>query len=223
MATTAGDVTRRRGRPIAFDRLATLDALMALFWREGYDGATQEAMLAATGLSSSSLYRTFGTKSATFAAVLERYLELADGMLGPLERGRDGTAELRSFLDRVGDQLDGPMGRAGCLVLSTLCDPVNRSAEIDTLTRRHVERMRAAVRAAVERAAAAGDPLPIGSSATADVLLAGVLGVLARARGNPAAALELLDGLRALLPDADPPMPGRAHPEPTDTGSIAFS
>ncbi|WP_300009560.1 TetR/AcrR family transcriptional regulator [Pseudonocardia sp.] len=200
MATTAGDVPRRRGRPVGFERLPALDALVELFWREGYDGATQEAMLASTGLSSSSLYRTFGTKDATFAAVLERYLELADGMLGPLERGGDGTAELQAFLDRVRDQLGGPMGAAGCLVLGTLCDPVNRSVEIDALTRRHVERMLAALRTAVERAAAAGDSLPIGSPATADVLLAGVLGVLTRARGNPAAALALLDGLRALVP-----------------------
>ncbi len=60
------------GRPPEFDRLEALDALVDLFWRRGYDGATQEAMRAASGLSSSSLFRSFGTKAETFDAVLRR-------------------------------------------------------------------------------------------------------------------------------------------------------
>ncbi|MGI8814922.1 MAG: hypothetical protein ACR2G2_06455 [Pseudonocardia sp.] len=79
------------------------------------------------------------------------------------------------MLDRVRAQLTGATGSAGCLALGTMCDPVNRRAETDALTSRHVDRMRAAIRTAVDRAAAAG---------------------------NPAAAVELLDGLRSLLPPA---------------------
>lgn len=89
------------------DRDTALDALLALFWREGYDGATQEALLAATGLSSSSLYRSFGTKSEIFAAALRRYLALSDDVLAPIETGTAGAADLHTFLDRVHGQIGG--------------------------------------------------------------------------------------------------------------------
>lgn len=191
---------RRPGRPAGFDRTQALDALLTLFWRDGYDGATQEAMLAATGLSSSSLYRTFGTKPATFAAALERYLELSDRLLAPLERGTGGVADLGAFLDRLADQIGGPMGAAGCLAVATMTEPVNRNPAVAALTGRHLERMGAALRAAVRRGAAAGDTFPIDPDPFADVLLAAVLGVLTRARGDTAAAADLIDAVRALLP-----------------------
>lgn len=91
----------------AADLTVALDALLALFWRQGYNGATQEAMLAATGLSSSSLYRAFGTKPEIFAAALQRYLDLADDVLGPLEAGSQGRADLEVVPRPGGRSLPG--------------------------------------------------------------------------------------------------------------------
>lgn len=164
---------RRPGRPAGFDRAEALDALLMLFWQRGYEGATQEAMLAATGLSSSSLYRTFGTKARTYEAVLQRYLEVSDGMLGPLEQGTG----LPAFLDRLEGHLGGDNGSAGCLVVAAIQDPVNQDARVATLTSRHLDRMRRAI----------GD----------DAIYAAVLGILAIARtGDRATTLALIDAVR---------------------------
>ncbi|WP_083667454.1 TetR/AcrR family transcriptional regulator [Mycobacterium sp. SP-6446] len=196
---------RRPGRPPQFDRQCALDALLMLFWRKGYDAATQEEMLAATGLSSSTLYRSFGTKADIMHTVLQNYVDSACAMLIPLERGRAGAADVHAFLDEVEELIRGPMGTAGCLAVETMRDPINRDPRIKSLTDGHLRRMRRGLRGALRRAEAAGElaqATPSTPARLADALQAGVLGALARARsGDAEHALALLRGVRALLPD----------------------
>lgn len=194
--------TRRApGRPAGFDRSDALDALLGLFWLRGYNGATQEAMRASTGLSSSSLFRTFGTKVETFDAVLHRYLELSDGMLGPLERGMAGAADLHALLDRLDHQLSSAHGTAGCLVVAIVQDPVNQDPRVAALTDRHLARMRDSIGAAVLRAHECGEQLPATPEQFAHVVYAAMLGMLVSARsGDVATTRSMIDGMRALLP-----------------------
>jgi len=70
MSSTPVVGARRPGRPAQFDRDNALSELLWLLWSKGYDAATQEEMLAATGLSSSTLYRSFGTKANILEAAL---------------------------------------------------------------------------------------------------------------------------------------------------------
>src|SRR5246127_4116264 len=133
---------RRPGRPAQFDRDNALAALLWLLWSKGYDAATQEEMLAATGLSSSTLYRSFGTKADILEAALARYLAWADEMFAPLEHGRRGVADVHAFLDHLRAQLDGPMSDAGCLVCNTMQNPINVDPRIRTLTDRYMRRLR---------------------------------------------------------------------------------
>jgi AcrR family transcriptional regulator len=197
MSTTVGN--RRPGRPAQFDRQHALDDLVSLFWRRGYEAATQEEMLAATGLSSSSLYRSFGTKGDILEAVLQRYVATADAMFPELEHGHAGIADVQTFLDRVATLIDGPMGTCGCLVVETMRNPINEDPRIKNLTDRHLMRMRDGLASALQRAAEAGEmPSPV-SDTFVDALQAGVIGVLARARtGDTQHALKLLRGVRAL-------------------------
>lgn len=154
-----------------------------------------------TGLSSSSLFRTFGTKAATFDAVLRRYLELSDGMLGPLERGTAGTADLHALLDRLDGQIGSANGTAGCLVVAIVQDPVNQDPRVAALTGRHLARMRGAIMAAVVRSDEAGENLPTGPDEFAHVLYAAMLGTLVSARtGDRDTTKVLIAGVRTLLP-----------------------
>ena len=176
-----------------------------LFWRKGYDAATQEEMLVATGLSSSTLYRSFGTKADILHTVLQNYVDSASAMFFPLERGRAGTADVHAFLDQVEELIRGPMGTAGCLAVETMRDPINRDPRIKSVTDGHLRRMRHGLHAALQRAVAEGELAQAAQSTSArlaDALQAGVLGALARARsGDAEHARELLRGVRALLPE----------------------
>jgi TetR/AcrR family transcriptional regulator, transcriptional repressor for nem operon len=196
---------RRPGRPAQFDRDSALSALLGLLWSKGYDAATQEEMLAATGLSSSTLYRSFGTKSDILEAALARYLAWADEMLAPLEHGRRGVADVNAFFDHIRALLDGPLSNAGCLVWNTMQNAVNADPRIKTLTERHTHRLRQGLTAALQRAVDAGEPLPSAPERLADALRAGVIGVQVRGRaGDIEDAITMLDGLRGLLGHDEP-------------------
>jgi TetR/AcrR family transcriptional regulator, transcriptional repressor for nem operon len=200
MSSTPIAGARRPGRPAQFDRDSALTELLWLLWRRGYDAATQEEMLAATGLSSSTLYRSFGTKANILEAALALYLALADEMFATLEHGRRGVADVNAFLDHIRAQLDSPMSNAGCLVWNTMQNPINSDPRIKTLTERHMQRLRHGLTAALQRAADAGELAPSAPKYLAEALRAGVLGVQARGRaGETADAITLLDGLRGLL------------------------
>jgi TetR/AcrR family transcriptional regulator, transcriptional repressor for nem operon len=202
MSSTTDAGPRRPGRPAQFDRDSALAALLWLLWSKGYDAATQEEMLAATGLSSSTLYRTFGTKADILEAALAQYLAYLDEMFAPLEHGRRGVADVHAFFDHIRAQFEGPMGNAGCLVWNTMQNPINGDPRIKTLTERHMQRLRQGLTAALRRAADAGELPPSAPTYLADALRAGVLGVQARGRaGDAADAITLLDGLRGLLGD----------------------
>jgi TetR/AcrR family transcriptional regulator, transcriptional repressor for nem operon len=205
MSSTAEAGPRRPGRPAQFDRDSALAELLWLLWRQGYDAATQEEMLAATGLSSSTLYRSFGTKANILEAALALYLALADEMFAPLEHGRGGVEDVNAFLDHIRAQLDGPMSTAGCLVWNTMQNPINGDPRIKILTERHMQRLRRGLTAALQRATDAGELLPSAPKSLADAMRAGVLGVQARGRaGDIEDAITLLDGLRALLGPREP-------------------
>jgi TetR/AcrR family transcriptional regulator, transcriptional repressor for nem operon len=203
--STPAEASRRPGRPAQFDRDNTLAALLCLLWSKGYDAATQEEMLAVTGLSSSTLYRSFGTKAEILEAALALYLAWADEMLAPLERGHRGVADVHAFFDNLEAQLGGPLSTAGCLVWNTMQNPINGDPRIKTLTERYVQRLRQGLRGALRRAVDAGEPLPAPPESLADALRAGVIGVQARGRaGDIEDAIALIDGLRALLGQREP-------------------
>lgn len=196
---------RRPGRPAQFDRDNALSALLWLLWSKGYDAATQEAMLAATGLSSSTLYRSFGTKADILEAVLARYLAWADEMFAPLEHGHHGVADVNAFFDHLQALLGGPLSTAGCLVWNTMQNPISDDPRIKALTERHMQRLRDGLTAALQRAADAGEVPPSAPKYLADALRAGVVGVQARGRaGDIDDAITMLDGLRALLGHGGP-------------------
>lgn len=205
MSSTAEASPRRPGRPAQFDRDTALSALLWLLWSKGYDAATQEEMLAVTGLSSSTLYRSFGTKADILEAALARYLAWADEMFAPLEQGGRGVADVNAFFDHLQALLVGPMSTAGCLVWNTMQNPVSGDPRIKNLTERHMQRLRRGLSAALQRAADAGELPPSAPTYLADALRAGVLGVQARGRaGDTEDAITMLDGLRGLLGLGEP-------------------
>jgi len=73
-------------RPREFNKPDVLRKAMHLFWEKGYEATSLTDVLAATGLSKSSLYDTFGDKRSLFLEALDVYRQ-------------DRLAQLRSYLD----------------------------------------------------------------------------------------------------------------------------
>jgi TetR/AcrR family transcriptional repressor of nem operon len=52
---------------------------MGLFWKEGFEGAHQSALVHVTGMNRLSLYKEFGGKEGLFQGALEQYLRYERG------------------------------------------------------------------------------------------------------------------------------------------------
>ena len=163
---------RGPGRPLSFDEGAAVDAALDAFWRHGFRETSVPAVSAATGLSTSSLYNTYGSKLDLYVAALDRYLEVwVDGLtIGPMQRGTEGLADLKAFLSLLEESLtiDPPRG---CLIVNTLGEFREPPVAIADRTARWRQMLRAALHAALERAQKMGE-IPAGTAGErADALL----------------------------------------------------
>jgi TetR/AcrR family transcriptional repressor of nem operon len=180
-ATSAGG---RTGRPLAFQPEAALDAVTRLFWGLGFEGTSLEDLERVSGLSRSSLYNTFGSKRQLFELAVARYLQLLDAaLLGPLEQGSEGLADIDVFLDRLGAQLE-PGFIAGCLLTNSLAEFGGRDDGVVRDGRAYLLRARGAISAALRRAAARGEFSSRLVSEKADLLVGLVLGINVMARSG---------------------------------------
>lgn len=127
-------------RPREFDPQDALDTVMAVFWRDGYEGASLQDFEAATGLNKQSLYRIFPDKRAMYLAALARYEETETQPAREF-LSRDTTARHRFspvFTGLV--DLAAKGDRRGCF----LCNAATDQAQLDG-------QARAFVRAAMQR------------------------------------------------------------------------
>jgi AcrR family transcriptional regulator len=108
-----------RGRPREFDAAIALDRVLPVFWRDGFEGASVQALAEAAGVSKPSLYAAYGNKEALFLAALERYGERYGMDRGAaLDAEPDGREAVRQFLYAVVDAYTDPDHPAGCLVVT---------------------------------------------------------------------------------------------------------
>ena len=114
-----------RGRPRQFDERQVLDAALAVFWRNGYQGASLAELTRATGLSKPSLYAAFGNKEQLYLAALARYRERQLSWHAvALAAEPDLTRAMRGFLRSVARMLTAPDLPGGCMVVTSAaaCD-----------------------------------------------------------------------------------------------------
>jgi AcrR family transcriptional regulator len=157
---------------------------MHAFRREGYAGISIPQLEAATGLSSGSIYNSFGDKRGIFLAAFEHYLHaVLELRIAQFARPEDGLAGLRQLFLTLLREPDGKT--FGCLITNSAIEfgadrekmesPTLRGFEI--LERLFVDRLTAAKSAGVLRAT-------IDPKVGAIKLLAFYQGVLVLIRGG---------------------------------------
>lgn len=162
------------GRHREFDVDEALDAMLCVFWRKGYEGASYTDLTAASGVTRPALYAAFGNKETLFRRALSRYYErymrfVPEALALPTAREvaariLHGTVELNTrYPDRA-----GCLHINGALAVSDDAEPVRQTL---IAVRAAGE---AQLRARFERAQAEGD-LP--ETARPDVLAAFVMAV----------------------------------------------
>jgi TetR/AcrR family transcriptional repressor of nem operon len=107
-----------------FDEAAALAAVELLFWRRGVAATGIQDVVAATGLSRSSLYNAFGGKDELYLAAVRRYLDhRSRPMFDRLATDGRGLPGVAAFFDRLLRlRCAGEFAGWGCLVSNANAD-----------------------------------------------------------------------------------------------------
>ena len=109
---------KSRGRPRCFDAERALDAALATFWKNGYEGTSLDDLTAAMGINRPSLYAAFGNKERLFARAVDRYIARATARVGEVLAAPTARVAVERYLREVvvGSCDSAPAGR-GCLLV----------------------------------------------------------------------------------------------------------
>ena len=161
----SNQVRARSGRPRAFDADLALDRALAIFWRNGYEGASLPALTKAMGINRPSLYAAFGNKEALFRKALERYERGPASYAHKALKKPTAREVVEALLEGVVALLTKPQNPGGCLMVQgalACSEDANRvRQELASLRAAGV----AAIRRRFQRAIDEGD-LPSSSDAS---------------------------------------------------------
>ena len=193
------------GRPRGFDAEAALRVAVDLFWQQGYEVTSLDALSQAMGLSRSSFYACFGSKHALLMAAVQRYAD--DRYASLTERAAactDPREAVREMLAVIAD-VDG--GTRGCLFVNAVAELAPGDAELLVFAQSHTARVGALMMATLRRLGCTEAE----ASARAGALLALVIGVTTlRKTGVPPSQLKsLLTQADHLIPS--PPLTKRKY------------
>ncbi len=145
-----------RGRPRHFEEDVALDEAVKVFWAKGFDGASLDDLVAATGVSRPSLYATFGDKEALFLRCIERYTEQMGTLaVEALNNGAGVRSSMASFLRQTVERTTGERTPSGCLMASVV--PLVKDPKVKEFAARAQEQAGAMIERRLEAAVAAGE------------------------------------------------------------------
>lgn len=120
-----------------FDPDAVIDACERLFWARGPHIGVNE-IVAATGVSRSSLYATFGSKRGLYLASLRRYLDARSVPVFARLAATGGAAGIHEFFSRlISTRCSGEHARWGCMVTNTHATVEPGDVEVIALLTEH--------------------------------------------------------------------------------------
>lgn len=181
---TSSSTKRPRGRPRAFDLDEVSEQALVVFWANGYEATSMDQLVAATGLSASSIYAAFVNKRGLFEAAVARYDAHAGEALDALHDGSRGLRDVARFVEWVREGLRSDSRPASCLIVNTMVEMASRDEVIAEATARYRTRVRESLRAAMARAEAQGELPRRSARQRADVVNAALFGALATARAG---------------------------------------
>jgi AcrR family transcriptional regulator len=115
-----------RGRPKTFERETALTAAMLMFWQCGYEETGIDDLVRTMGISTSSLYSTFGDKEALFLAALDLYQSTRGSYTKTaLEGSSLARDSFRSLFDIAAFELTRRDQPKGCMLALSMptCSP----------------------------------------------------------------------------------------------------
>ena len=188
-------MTRRRGRPRAYDADVAIRQARDTFWRGGYAATSLEDLSAGMGMNRPSIYAAFGDKRALYLRAATEYADVSRAWLAAaLARPRPLPDSLRAVYRYARDfYLAGGDAPRGCFLLGTAVTEANRDPDVRAVVEATMSSFTATFSERFERAERDGELSPHAPDALAQVATATLNTLAVRARTGASAAI--LDGL----------------------------
>ncbi|WP_424937733.1 MULTISPECIES: TetR/AcrR family transcriptional regulator [Bacteria] len=188
-------------RTQGFDREAAVRAARTLFWTTGFENASIAEIEAATGLSRSSVYNTFGSKRGLFDEAVQSYLtEVVRPRLRPLTSEPVASDAIEAYLIGLRTMFRGHRttpSSHGCLLVNTAQSPIAYDPDVSRVIVDYLSELRDAL----ERGVRARHPELDGSRASrrAEAMTGLVIAAFSLARVDAAQSARSIDTALDLL------------------------
>jgi AcrR family transcriptional regulator len=170
---TKGERTRRR----------IVERAAVLFNTRGVAGASMADVSDAAGLEKGGVYNHFASKDALALAAFDYAAALVlDRIEAAVAAHPDGWSQLLAVLDVYRNVVEKPMLAGGCPLLNTAVEADDTSPPLRARARAALERWRAVITSALERAVAEGDVRPLDAEALATLMISAIEGGVMLAR-----------------------------------------
>jgi len=188
-------VTRRRGRPRAYDPQVAIRQARDTFWRAGYAATSLEDLSAGMAMNRPSIYAAFGDKRALYLRAATEYSDMSREWLATaLARPRPLPDGLRAVYRYARDfYLNGGDAPRGCFLLGTAVAEANRDPAVRAVVEATMSAFTATFAERFERAERDGELSPHAPDALAQIATA-TLNTLA-VRTRTGASITDLDAL----------------------------
>jgi AcrR family transcriptional regulator len=188
-------VTRRRGRPRAYDPEVAIRQARDTFWRGGYAATSLEDLSAGMGMNRPSIYAAFGDKRALYLRAATDYSDVSRAWLAAaLARPRPLPDGLRAVYRYARDfYLTGGDAARGCFLIGTAVTEANRDPDVRAVVEATMSAFTATFSERFERAERDGELASHAPNALAHIATAALNTLAVRARtGASAAQLDAL-------------------------------
>lgn len=173
-----------------------------MFWEQGFDGTSIQALCRAIDVQPGSVYAAFGNKRDLFVAALRRYVDTVSAeAIERINGAPSGMEGLRSYFAHLVDAMVDGNRRWGCLITNSLVEFAERDPELAAMFQVHLAKLQTSFAAALARARTDGE-LRLGAGPDSAGLLVVVvqgMNVLARTRPGRAALQAVADAALAGL------------------------
>jgi TetR/AcrR family transcriptional repressor of nem operon len=178
-------------RPREFDETTALEAAMACFWRRGYEATSMRDLTRSMGISSPSLYNSFGDKRALFVAALERYLDHSPReRIKRLEASLPPKKAIHRFIEEIIERSLNDGERRGCFLINSALEVAPHDPELGALIADRLGEIEAFFRRSIKAAQTERTVrLDVVAKDVARLLLGVLLGIRVLARAKPERAL----------------------------------
>ena len=175
-----------------FGVVEVLDSAMQAFWVHGYEATSVQDLVERTGVNRASLYATYGDKHDLFLAALRHYRETRLHLfVTELELRYSPVDAVRRLFQAFVDQVAVQGLNQGCFLANTALELAAHDPEAAAIVADAQKEMEAVLFHAILKA----NPSAANPEATAQCLLATLIGlvVLSRSRPDPALLQTIAD------------------------------